>query len=177
MDRAAPEHVLRAASAIANEREFIVIGSQAILGQFPNAPDSLLVSMEVDVYPRYAPEKSDLIDGAIGELSAFHETFGYYAHGVDETTATLPSGWADRLVPIRNQNTAGAIGWCLEVHDLAVSKLVAGRARDMDFIAELVRGCMVDPAMLRHRLRTLSLGVQRIATLEARLLQVEAALE
>ncbi len=52
MDRAALEHVPRAASAIANEREFIVIGSQAILGQFPNAPDSLLVSMEVDVYPR-----------------------------------------------------------------------------------------------------------------------------
>ena len=96
MDRAALEHVLRAASAIANEREFIVIGSQSVLGQFPNAPESLLVSMEVDVYPRHAPEKSDLIDGAIGELSAFHATFGYYAHGVDETTATLPAGWEER---------------------------------------------------------------------------------
>ena len=84
MNRAALEHVLRAASAIANERQLIVIGSQAVLGQFPNAPDALLVSMEVDVYPRDAPEKSDLIDGAIGELSAFHQTFGYYAHGVDD---------------------------------------------------------------------------------------------
>ena len=91
MDRAALEHVLRAASAIANEREFIVIGSQAVLGQFPNAPDALRASIEVDIYPRHAPEKSDLIDGAIGELSAFHQTFGYYAHGVDETTATLPA--------------------------------------------------------------------------------------
>ena len=76
MDRAALEHILRAASAIANEREFVVIGSQAVLGQFPNAPDELLASIEVDVYPRYAPEKSDLIDGAIGELSTFHQTFG-----------------------------------------------------------------------------------------------------
>ena len=41
MNRAALEHILRAASAIANEREFIVIGSQAILGQYPAAPESL----------------------------------------------------------------------------------------------------------------------------------------
>ncbi len=87
MNRAALEHILRAASAITNEREFIVIGSQSILGQYPNAPDSLLVSIEADVYPRYAPERSDIVDGAIGELSQFHQTFGYYAHGVDQTTA------------------------------------------------------------------------------------------
>ena len=80
------------------------------------------------------PGCPSLIDGAIGELSAFHQSFGYYAHGVDETTATLPAGWAERLVPIHNENTAGATGWCLEVHDLAISKLVAGRERDIDFL-------------------------------------------
>jgi len=79
MNRAALEHILRAAAAIANEREFVVIGSQAVLGQFPEAPDALLASIEADLYPRHAPDKSDLIDGAIGELSAFHQTFGYYA--------------------------------------------------------------------------------------------------
>ena len=92
---------------------------------FPEAPAVLLASIEADVYPRYAPAKSNLIDGAIGELSAFHQTFGYYAHGVDETTATLPAGWSERLVPICNENTGGATGWCLDVHDLAASKLVA----------------------------------------------------
>ncbi|MGE0462855.1 MAG: hypothetical protein AB7Q16_15945, partial [Vicinamibacterales bacterium] len=96
MTRAALEHLLRAASALTNEREFVVIGSQAILGQFPEAPSALLVSIEADIYPRYAPEKSDIIDGAIGELSTFHQTFGYYAHGVDETTAILPAGWEKR---------------------------------------------------------------------------------
>ena len=95
MNRAALEHILRAAGAIADEREFVVIGSQAILGQFPDAPEALLASIEADIYPRQAPAKSDLIDGAIGELSAFHQTFGYDAHGVDETTATLPAGWSD----------------------------------------------------------------------------------
>jgi len=33
-----------------------------------------LASVEADIYPRQAPGKSDLIDGAIGELSAFHQT-------------------------------------------------------------------------------------------------------
>jgi hypothetical protein len=165
MNRAALEHILRAASAIANEREFVVIGSQAVLGQFPNAPDALLASIEVDLYPRHAPEKSDLIDGAIGELSTFHQTFGYYAHGVDETTATLPAGWADRLVPVHNENTAGATGWCLEVHDLAISKLVAGRERDLDFLRVLVQEGMVNPVVLSDRLGTLSLPQDRIERL------------
>jgi hypothetical protein len=127
MNRAALEHILRAAAAVANEREIVVIGSQAVLGQFPHAPQALLAPIDADVFPRHSPDKSLLIDGAIGELSAFHQSFGYYAHGVDDTTATLPSGWVERLVPIHNENTGGATGWCLEVHDLAVSKLVAGR--------------------------------------------------
>ena len=121
MNRAALEHILRAASAIANQREFVVIGSQAILGQYPDAPASLLASIEADLYPRYAPERSDLVDAAIGELSAFHQAFGYYAHGVDDTTATLPAGWTDRLVRVENENTGGAIGWCLDAHDLPIS--------------------------------------------------------
>ena len=169
MDRAALEHVLRAASAIADEHEFVVIGSQAVLGQFPNAPEALLASVEVDVYPRRAPEKSDLIDGAIGELSAFHQTFGYYAHGVDQTTATLPAGWTERLVPVRNENTAGATGWCLEVHDLAISKLVAGRERDLKFLDVLMRERMVDPALLAHRLEMLGLPDDRMEVLRRRL--------
>ena len=162
--------MLRAASAISNEREFVVIGSQAVLGQFPNAPDALLVSIEVDVYPRHAPEKSDLIDGAIGELSAFHQTFGYYAHGVDETTATLPPDWAERLVPVHNENTGGATGWCLEIHDLAISKLAAGRERDRDFLQVLVREGMVDLNVLRDRLGTLVLPIDRIEAMRKRLL-------
>lgn len=172
MNRAALEHILRAAAAIANERDLVVIGSQAILGQFPEAPEALLVSIEADVYPRHAPEKSDLIDGAIGELSAFHQTFGYYAHGVDETTATLPAGWTERLVPIQNENTGDAIGWCLEVHDLAVSKLVAGRERDMAFVAVLVRERMVDPAVLHARVEALVLPDVQAAALQQRLATV-----
>ena len=145
MKRQELEHVLRAASAIVNHPDIVVIGSQAVLGQFPDAPAELLVSMEADVFPKGRPELSIQIDGAIGERSMFHETFGYYAHGVGETTATLPTGWEERLVPIRNENTGGATGWCLEVHDLAVSKLVAGREKDLNFVGGLLKHRMADP--------------------------------
>jgi hypothetical protein len=56
MTRDALEHLLRAAAALTNERDFVVIGSQAVLGQFPNAPDALLASIEADLYPRDAVE-------------------------------------------------------------------------------------------------------------------------
>ncbi|MBI4657930.1 MAG: hypothetical protein HY735_03615 [Verrucomicrobia bacterium] len=107
MNRSQFEHILRAAAAITDEREIVVVGSQAVLGQFPDAPTDLLVSIEADVFPHHAPATSILIDGAIGELSTFHQTFGYYAHGVDETTATLPAGWQDRLVPFLCRHRKG----------------------------------------------------------------------
>ena len=139
MTRSELEHVIRAAGAIADDREIVVIGSQSVLGQFPDAPAVLRASMEVDLYPRNRPERADLIDGAIGEGSQFHEHFGYYAQGVGEATATLPDGWRDRLVRIRNANTGGCTGLCLEVHDLAISKYAAGREKDLAFTAALAR--------------------------------------
>ena len=157
MNRSQLEHIIRAAAGNADTTEIVVIGSQAVLGTYPDAPDELLVSMEADVFPRDRPQDSILIDGGIGERSIFHETFGYYAHGVDETTATLPEGWRERLVPIRNENTRGATGWCLEVHGLAVSKLVAGREKDRAFIAALFRHQLAVPELVRERLAQTSL--------------------
>ncbi len=139
MKRSELEHVIRAAGAIADDREIVVIGSQAVLGQFPDAPPALLASMEADVFPSRRPERADLIDGAIGEGSSFHEQFGYYAQGVGEATATLPQGWRDRLVRVKNANTGGIEGLCLEVHDLAISKYVAGREKDLAFTSALAR--------------------------------------
>jgi Nucleotidyltransferase of unknown function (DUF6036) len=152
LNRKQLEHVVRAAADIADDQELIVLGSQAVLGQFPDAPPSLLASEEADLYPKNKPELADLIDGTIGELSPFHDTFGYYAHGIAETTAILPARWKDRLIPVRNANTRGATGWCLEIHDLVISKLVAGREKDLEFALEAARHGLVAEAELRERL-------------------------
>lgn len=143
MKRHELEHIIRAAAAVANVRDIVVIGSQAILGEFPDAPEEALRSMEADCYPLDEPSKADLVDGAIGELSPFHERFGYYAHGVSPETAILPDGWRERLVRVENENTGGAIGWCLSAVDLAASKLAAGREKDIEFVSTLLRhGCL-----------------------------------
>lgn len=152
MTREQLEHLIAAAARIADDDEIVVVGSQAILAQFPDAPEELLRSMEADVWPRRHPERWELVDGSIGELSPFHDTFGYYAQGVGPETAVLPAGWQDRLVPIRTPRTRGAVGLCLEVHDLAISKYVAGRDKDMAFVRALATHRLVDEATLLRRL-------------------------
>jgi hypothetical protein len=129
------EHVLRAASQIAEDPDVLVIGSQSILGAIDEdlLPSEATASIEVDVafFDDPNDRKADQIDGAIGELSAFHETFGYYAQGVSVTTAVLPEGWRDRLVLVQTASTAPGRGHLLDPHDCVVSKLVAGRERTM----------------------------------------------
>ena len=94
------EHVIAAAANIIDEDEFVVIGSQAILGTYPTPPEVLLQSMEADMYPLRHPEVADVLDGNLGDGSQFHRSFGYYAHGVGPETAKAPAGWQDRLVRV-----------------------------------------------------------------------------
>lgn len=175
MKRRDLEHLIRASTQIADDQEIIIIGSQAILGQYLDAPASLLVSVKADVYPKNHSERADLIDGSIGEGSPFHDTFGYYAQGVGDTTATLPSGWQDRLVAVCNENTLGATGWCLEAHDLVVSKLVAGREKDLVFAAEAVRHRLVATETLEERLRITALRDELRPHVEQRILALRSA--
>ncbi len=158
VNRAQLEHIIRAAGSIADDNDVVIIGSQAILGEFPNAPAELLVSNEADIYPLARTERSDLIDATIGEGSPFQREFGYYAHGVDETTAVLPEGWRGRLVLVTGENTRFVRGWCLEVHDLAIAKYAAGREKDLEFTAALARHEMVSREVLQQRLAVTCLG-------------------
>jgi hypothetical protein len=149
MNRNQVEHILRAAGAITGRNEW-VIGSQAILGAVADAPAEITVSEELDLY---APGEhaSDLIDGSIGERSPFHETFGYYAHGVSAETATLPARWRERAIIIRSEATGGVTGICPDLSDLAVSKLAAWREKDQEFIAALFRHRIVSAEEIEMR--------------------------
>lgn len=177
MKRHELEHVIRAAGDIADDEEIIVLGSQSILGSFPDAPEPLTFSMEADVYPRNRPERWNLIDGCIGEESPFHQTYHYYAQGVGEETAVLPEGWRDRLIPISNANTRYITGWCLEIHDLAISKWVAGREKDIEFNQILAKHRMIDRATTLERLARTALGEAQRALVAGRIERCFAHLE
>jgi len=171
------EHVIRAAAAVAQDSEIVVVGSQAILAQFPDAPAALLFSQEADVYPRNRPARAIEIDGALGDGSQFHETFGYYAHGVGPETARAPAGWEARLVPVSVPLRPGreggrATGLCMEAHDLVLAKCAAGREHDWEFAREAIRHGLVEPDELLRRVPDLPLADARREHLRAMLMSV-----
>jgi hypothetical protein len=172
MERSQLEHVIRAAAGITGADQFVIIGSQTILGQFPNAPRELLLSIEADIFTFRNPGDADLIDGSIGEGSPFHQTFGYYAHGVGQETAVLPFGWKERLIPVRNENTGGGTGLCLEVHDLACSKLAAGREKDFSFVGALIRHRLANSKVIEDRLTATPLNEESRAACLASLKRI-----
>ena len=110
--------------------------------------------------PLHAPERADLIDGMIGEGSPLHSTSGHCARGVGLETAALCPGWRDRRVPSRNDALRGTTGWCLDPHDLVLPKLVAGRAKDLEFARAAAGAGMLDLEELERRLAALQVDVR-----------------
>jgi hypothetical protein len=166
-------HVVAAAAQIVGESEFVVVGSQAILGAHPEAPATLLRSQEADIYPRHSPDRAIEIDGALGDGSAFHQAFGYYAHGVGPETAKAPLGWEKRLVaieiPPRPASGMPAVALCLEPHDLVLSKLAAGRERDWQFAEDALAAGLVTPSVLRERAGDLPVSPELLESITASL--------
>ena len=155
MTRDELEHAIRATCDITDDTELWIFGSQAILGQHPDAHPDLRRSVEVDLSPKNRPEKVDQIDAALGELSLFHSTHGFYVHGLSLEAAILPDGWDQRTVLVQNRATRDNKGHCLEAHDLAASKLVAFREKDRDFVRTLLVERLISPDTLLDRISML----------------------
>ena len=155
MTREELEHIIRASADVTDQYEFVIIGSQSMLGPVPHPEKVFTVSMEADIYPLQSPELADKIEGAIGEGSQFHERYGYYAQGVGDDTATLPKDWMKRVHRIQNENTKGRVGYCLDVLDLFLSKAVAGREKDREFCMALIEHGYLTPAQTLEMVPTM----------------------
>ena len=127
---------------ITGEKQFIIIGSQSLHELYPDLADEILLSAEVDLIAKN-DSKSPTALNFIGVYSRSHETHGYYADPVDESTATLPKGWKGRLVNLPPGDTQGVSGLCLDPHDLAIAKYVARREKDIVFTRALAARGMV----------------------------------
>jgi hypothetical protein len=162
MTRDQLEHAIRAACNVAHDTELIVFGSQAILGSHPDPPATLAASIEVDVQPKNRPDQTDAVDGVLGELSQFHETHGFYVHGVSIESAVFPEGWISRTVRVSHpERTEGYVGHCIEAHDLAASKLAAYREKDRIFVSTLLREDLIDVGTLLSRVDDLPIDVEQ----------------
>jgi hypothetical protein len=152
-------HIVRSAARIAGDGDIVILGSQAILGTYDasSLPHEATMSVEADVAFRDDPDatKADQVDGAIGELPEFHATYGYYAQGVEISTAILPAGWEERAEILERPDAYPSFARCLEPHDLVIAKLVAGRAKDLTFTVALLANDLVDATVPRERAATI----------------------
>lgn len=164
MKRTQLAHVLRAAAEISGEKSFVLVGSQAVLLLLEQPEGRLTLSEEIDLYPAVAPDKADLIDGALGALSPFHDEFGYHADGVSPDTAVMPADWMDRAV-FHYFGDITAI--CPDLHDLAVSKCVAGREKDAEFLRALFEQGHLEVNVLIERIRQLDGTQYPVGSIEA----------
>lgn len=144
----------------------VIIGSQSVLLEWPDAPVLMRTSGEIDAYPANwstwehdhpGEEASEEINALFGWGSLFHEAHGFYIDGVDARTATLPPGWRERVIRLAIKMvdiTVTAIAPSPE--DLAVSKLARLEEKDRAYIEE------------RHLFRPLKIDVikERLAQTE-----------
>ena len=96
------ERTVRALATEFDTDKVIIIGSQAVLVGWPDAPTDMTSTPEIDAYPGNAKqwqqintdtEASEHINALFGYGSQFHQDSRVYIDGVDEDTAKLPVGW------------------------------------------------------------------------------------
>lgn len=129
-----------------------IVGSSAILAAIPDPPEgALTATRDVDVIPPGDDERmADRISFVLGEASDFDAEYGYYAEGVTSRTPTFaPRDWQARAIPVRVE---GYTGWCMDPCDLVLSKLGAGREKDLEFAKSAVALKLVGREALLARL-------------------------
>ncbi len=168
MTLSALQHIVRAAQALAEDREFLVLGSASLLASYPELGDAespLAATYDADLCPDPFDELTGtMLDEALGENRAYYLRHGYHADILKDTILqTLPSGWRERLISVPDCIAAHA----LEPHDLAAVKLLVGRPKHLSLLAYLHAAGLVDGEVVRSRLDLLDIPVELFPRLRA----------
>jgi hypothetical protein len=162
------KHLIRAASALADDRHFLVLGSASLLVSFPelgNADSVLAATYDADLCPEPFDELTGImLDEALGENRAYFRRHGYHADILkDSILEILPSGWRERLVAVPDCPAAFA----LESNDLAAVKLLVGRAKDISLVRFLNETGRISASTVRERIDALPIPVELLPKLLA----------
>jgi hypothetical protein len=137
MSRAELAHLLQTLSTATGGMPLIIVGSQSAHGQVGWLPSAVTMSIEVDVFLKPDSGVHRRLRLEYGMDSPYHAAHGVYADPLGAGIVSLPPGWEERLVTLTAED--GSVTWqALEIHDTAVSKLMAGRAKDWSFLCELL---------------------------------------
>lgn len=178
MKREKVEHILRAAGEVTRRARFVLIGSAAIVAWREIVPPELAMSRDIDLFAYDAPDADDVsseLDGSLGQASAFDDAFGYYCDGVGPETAILLDDWLACAIEFTTPETGGVVAIVPEPNDIALSKLVAWRPKDIDWLQAATRHGIIVPSVMLDRVdrmpdKDVSRAVmeQRIASLLVR---------
>lgn len=152
-------HLVRAAAAITTENTFVLIGTGAVIAQLKTVPPGLAATRRVDLY---APGTADpvvasrLIDGTIGEGTAFDRFFGYHARVVEQDAAILPYDWRLRARPVSLRAAPGTTCVCPDLGDVALDKLCAWTENDRRWLEAAWRAGLLGADALRERAKAIS---------------------
>ena len=149
MRRDLVDKLLRELARLSGRAEVVIIGSQSLHAGAGKLPAEVLVSVEVDLLMEDGDPAETQIEAELGRSSAFQAEHGVYIDVVRSSFPYLPDGWEGRL---RDMQVGELRARCLEVHDLAVSKLAAGRLKDNELIAALIGHDLLDVDTLRARI-------------------------
>ncbi len=157
MTLSALQHLLRAALALAEDRQIFVLGSASLLASFPELGDSgalLASTYDADLCCEPFDELiGTMLDEALGENRAYYRRYGYHADILrDSIFGTLPDGWRERLVPVPGIANARA----LDPPDLAAVKVFVGRPKDITLIRQLHTAGLLQGSVVRQRLDTIA---------------------
>lgn len=126
--------IVRRVSDLTGVEEPVIVGSQSLYAATEYVPSIVRNSVECDFMLAEAGiEAIQAVNHHLGILSSFSKNNGYFADGLGLATVVLAPGWKERLVPLKDGN-GQTVALCLELHDTAVSKLMAGRDKDYVFL-------------------------------------------
>jgi hypothetical protein len=150
---------------LAEDCQVIVLGSASLLASFPELGDGsepLTATYDADLCPQPFDETTALmIHESLGESGAFHLRHGYHVDVLkEEVFETMPPGWRERLVPVPGVDGA----WALEPHDLAATKLLVGREKDIALVHHLGLTGRVSRSVVERRLDAIPKDERLIAS-------------
>jgi hypothetical protein len=151
MQREQLDELLAQAASLGAQSGWAILGSQAVHAVSAAPPAEVLISVECDLWLGEDAEARSRIEAQLGKSSAFAKATGVYADPLPPDLPTLPEGWQKRLVAYHLGKLSVP---CLEIHDLIVSKLAAGRLKDYEFTAAVLTGKLARAEEVVRRIQT-----------------------
>lgn len=167
------QRLVEATEKLLGPERIVVMGSSAFLGSFPEAASISEIETSRDVDLLLSPsseENARIAFEALGEGRTFSKKFGVHVDILRPDAAELlPKGWEDRLLPLDKSR----IIFCLDAHDVGIAKLLAGRAKDMALLSELIRLGLLDWPILEDRLRETVMEEKEVVRAHDRLVSLK----